>query len=90
MLSFFRSKQLNFSEYKRIGTAIFLFVNILALAVYLFIRILFYQFPFSLSEEMVILLKTITTGCLFAAAIFIFFMLIEIAEDLLRRKGQLS
>ena len=80
------ARKLTPKDHIRIFKTAFIFVNATAFALYLFLRVLFYNTPISISDDIIALLKTLTIGSLSAIAISALLVLVEIADHIIAQR----
>ncbi|MEO6670073.1 MAG: hypothetical protein ABIN36_11390 [Ferruginibacter sp.] len=84
------SRKLTTKDHVKILKSLLIIVNAATLTLYLFLRILFYNTPISLNDDLVALFKTVLIGSLSAIAVSAVLVVIEIIDlILLQRKANL-
>ena len=70
MLTWFQLKKIVMSGYREIYKSLILFFTIAATTIYLYLRVLLYDFPFNLLYELKALFSVVLVGAAFATIIF--------------------
>jgi hypothetical protein len=79
------SKKLTTKDHLGILKSLFIFVNITALLLYAFLRLLFYSTPIPVSDEIIALAKTFMIGSLSAIGISALLVIIDIIDFLINK-----
>ncbi len=80
------SRKLTPADHLRIFKSLFVFTNITSLLLYAFIRLLFYNSPIPVSEDVIMFLKTLLIGSLSAGCLYLLFVAVEMADYISSQK----
>ncbi len=80
------SGKLTTADHLRIFKGIFIATNGTALLLFFFLRILFYNTPITLKEDMAALLNTLMIGTVVAIGLYTILLIIEIADHIFSKK----
>ncbi|MEO8772158.1 MAG: hypothetical protein ABI402_18810 [Ferruginibacter sp.] len=84
------SKKLTTKDHLRILKSLLIFINATTLVLYLFLRLLFYNTPITLNDDIIAFLKTVLIGSLSAIGISAVLVIIEVIDLIIaQRKLQL-
>lgn len=86
MNKIFSSGKLIKADHLRIFKGIFIATNGTALLLFTFLRILFYNTPITLEEDIVALLNTLIIGSVVALGLYMILLIIEIADHIFTKK----
>lgn len=86
MNKIFSSGKLTKADHVRIFKGIFIASNATALLLFIFLRILFYNTPITLEEDMLALLNTLIIGSVVALGLYMILLIIEIADHIFSKK----
>ena len=80
------SKKLNKADHLKILKVLLIFSNSIAILLYAFLRILFYNTPITATDDITAVCETFVIGSLSASALYTLLVFVEIAGQLLTQK----
>ena len=80
------SKKISAANHLRIFKSLFIFTNATSMLLYIFLRMLFYNTPITLNDDVIAFLKTLMIGSLIAICLHAVLVIIELADYLFTQR----